>query len=412
MVDIATLKYRIFVVDSKKNRHNITDFVENLGWRENEGEISTQISFTVRNDKTPKGYLSKLIRPGTLIIVSAKHGSRKYREVARGDVVTWNPSNQNSSHDLKCVCYDDLYNLQKSQDNFYFRSGTGTKTRIRKVLKKWKVPIGSYQGPNKKHGKKKYQGKNLSDIILDILDDAAKKGGKKCMLQMNKGKVTVTTRGSNSEIFVFRSNNTKVVNNSRSTADLVTRVKVIGKSKKKGKNRVIATLNGFTKYGIRQRIYTRGSDETIKQAKKAAREILDESGDIKKDITVQSPDVPYIRKGDMVYMQSGSVKGYYYVTGIQHDADTMSMTMNIEPADKKSVSEGGKKSSDSHKVGDVVNFKGGTHYVSSTGSKGYPAKAGKAKITKKNTEGKHPYHLIHANSKSNVYGWVNEDTIA
>lgn len=412
MIDIATVKYRIVVVDNKKNIYNITDYLENLGWQENEGEISMQTSFTVRNDKTAKGYLSKLIKPGVLIIVSAKHGSKKYKEVARGNVVTWNPVNQNSSYDLRCVCYDDLYNLQKSQDNFYYRSGTGTKTRIRKIFNKWKIPIGSYQGPNKKHGKKKYQGKYLSDILLDILDDAVKKGGKKCILQMKKGKVVVIPRGSNSEIYVFKANNTKVVNNSRSTANLVTRVKVIGKSKKKGKTKVVATINGLTKYGVRQRIYTRGSDETIRQAKKAAREILDESGDVEQDITVQSPDVPYIRKGDIVYMAIGSVKGYYYVKGIQHDADTMSMTMNIEPAEKNSSSKDKKNTSDSHKVGDVVYFKGGKHYVSSTSLKGYSAKAGKAKITKKNESGKHPYHLIHSDSKSNVYGWVDEGTIS
>lgn len=412
MIDVATLKYRIVVVDGKKKRYDITDYLENLAWQENEGEISQRTSFTVRNDKTSKGYMSKLIKLGSLIIVSAKHGKKKYKEVARGCVVTWNPTNQNSSHDLQCICYDDLYNLQKSQDNFYFRSGTGTKTRIRKVCKKWKIPIGSYQGPNKKHGKKKYQGKYLSDIILDILDDAVKKGGKKCILRMEKGKVTIVPKGSNSEIFVFKPNNTKVVNNSRSTSDLVTRVKVIGKSKKKGKTSVVATINGLTKYGVRQRIYTRGSDETKKHAKKAAQEILEESGDIKQDITVQSPDVPYIRKADMVYMQVGAVKGYYNVKSIQHDADVMSMTMSLEPAEKKSASSDKKKSSDSYKVGDEVDFKGGKHYVSSTGSKGYPAKAGKAKITKKNTAGKHPYHLIHVNSKSDVYGWVDENTIS
>ena len=86
--------------------------------------------------------------------------------------------------------------------------------------------------------------------------------------------------------------------------------------------------------------------------------------------------------------------------------------MNIEPAEKNSSSKDKKATSDSHKVGDVVNFKGGKHYVSSTSSKGYSAKAGKAKITKKNASGKHPYHLIHADSKSNVYGWVDEGTIS
>ena len=69
----------------------------------------------------------------------------------------------------------------------------------------------------------------------------------------------------------------------------------------------------------------------------------------------------------------------------------------------------------SYKVGDIVNFHGGTHYISSwPGSKGYSARAGKAKITLgPNCAGNgkaHPYHLIHTDGKSNVYGWVDSGT--
>ena len=66
----------------------------------------------------------------------------------------------------------------------------------------------------------------------------------------------------------------------------------------------------------------------------------------------------------------------------------------------------------SYNVGDIVNFKGGTHYVSSyPDAKGYNARAGKAKITIKNGSGKaHPWHLIHVDGGSNVYGWVDDGT--
>ena len=111
---------------------------------------------------------------------------------------------------------------------------------------------------------------------------------------------------------------------------MVTRVKIIGKEKKGGKNKVIATLNGSTKYGVRQRIYTRGADESLADAKSAAKAILDDDGDVKDEITVQAPDVPYVRKGDLVYLKIGSIKGYYYVLGVRHDADTCSMSMDLE----------------------------------------------------------------------------------
>lgn len=71
-----------------------------------------------------------------------------------------------------------------------------------------------------------------------------------------------------------------------------------------------------------------------------------------------------------------------------------------------------KPSTKSYKVGDIVNFHGGTHYYSSyPGAKGYSARAGKAKITIANGSGKaHPWHLIHTDSGSNVYGWVDDGT--
>ena len=66
----------------------------------------------------------------------------------------------------------------------------------------------------------------------------------------------------------------------------------------------------------------------------------------------------------------------------------------------------------SYGVGDIVNFHGGTHFYSSyPGAKGYSARAGKAKITIANGSGKaHPWHLIHIDSGSNVYGWVDDGT--
>lgn len=410
MIDISTVRYKVILLDNKNVKYNITDFVRDLSWEENDRELSMRISFTVRNDESSKGFMSVLIKPGYFVYVLAKDGNGKYKEVARGSVVDWNNIRKSNTHDVKCICYDKLYNLQKSQDNFYFRSGTGTKARIKQVLKKWKVSLGTYQGPRKKHGKKKYQNKCLSDILLDILDDAVKKGGKKCILRMEKNKAAVVPFGSNSDIYAFRRNCTVESTNTKSTENLVTRVKVIGTANNEGKDSVSATLNGLTKYGIRQKIYTRGTDETASQAKKAAQAILNESGTVEKTLMVHAPDVPYIRKGDLVFMQTGGVAGFRYVMGIQHNAESLSMTMDLGPAEETAVSKDKTKASVVYKVGDVVYFNGGKQYLSANGKKGTAVKPGKAKITKIRAWANHPVHLIHADSKSNVYGWVNEGT--
>lgn len=63
--------------------------------------------------------------------------------------------------------------------------------------------------------------------------------------------------------------------------------------------------------------------------------------------------------------------------------------------------------------GDVVNFKGNKHYVSSTGNSGSACKPGKATITAEAKGAAHPYHVVAVKGEgSTVYGWVNETDLA
>ena len=71
-----------------------------------------------------------------------------------------------------------------------------------------------------------------------------------------------------------------------------------------------------------------------------------------------------------------------------------------------------KKEQKTWKIGDVVAFKGNTHYVNANAKNGVKCKSGIAKITAIYPTGKHPYHLIAVNGKgSNVWGWVDANTI-
>ena len=119
----------------------------------------------------------------------------------------------------------------------------------------------------------------------------------------------------------------------------------------------------------------------------------------------------------------GKADGKYFVDKVTTEVSTSGTTQSIEmhkcqkrlSYKQKPAATPAKPSKKNYKVGDVVNFKGGKHYVSSYKSaRGYNAKAGPAKITLgPNCAGNgkaHPWHLIHTNSKSNVYGWVDEGT--
>lgn len=413
MIDVANIKYRLVVMTEDKKQYNIKEFVENLGWEENDGELAVRISFTAKNDKTSAGLISSLAKPGCLVGVFASHGSID-EEVARGYITDWKPTLSGSKDKFDVTCYDELYNLQESQELIYYSSGIGTKSAITKIFDDWQIPMDKYEGPDVTHGKLAYKTEMLSDVLLDILDDAKKKGGGSAMIRAAKGKVSVIEWGSNTTVYHFETDNTKQVSHKKSTSGMITRVKIIGQEDDDGRSSVEAVVNGLTKFGVRQKIYIRGKDDSVSDAQSAAQEIIDEKGQVKEDITVQAPDIPFIRKGDLVHMTVGTLKDYYYVKGIRHDADSGSMTMDL----KKAVTEvikNNQVTKKSYNVGDIVYFKGGTHYVSSwPGSKGYPAKAGKARIhLGPNCKGNgkaHPWSLIHIDSSSNVYGWVDEGT--
>lgn len=413
MIDVANIKYRLVVMTEDKKQYNIKEFVENLGWEENDGELAVRISFTAKNDKTSAGLISSLAKPGCLVGIFASHGSTD-EEVARGYITDWKPTLSGNKDKFDVICYDELYNLQESQELIYYSSGIGTKSAITKIFDDWQIPMDKYEGPDVTHGKLAYKTEMLSDVLLDILDDAKKKGGGSAMIRAAKGKVSVIEWGSNTTVYHFEADNTKQVSHKKSTSGMITRVKIIGQEDDDGRSSVEAVVNGLTKFGVRQKIYIRGKDDSVSDAQSAAQEIIDEKGQVKEDITVQAPDIPFIRKGDLVHMTVGTLKDYYYVKGIRHDADSGSMTMDL----KKAVTEvikNNQVTKKSYNVGDIVYFKGGTHYVSSwPGAKGYPAKAGKARIhlgpnCKENGKA-HPWSLIHIDSSSNVYGWVDEGT--
>lgn len=60
-----------------------------------------------------------------------------------------------------------------------------------------------------------------------------------------------------------------------------------------------------------------------------------------------------------------------------------------------------------YKVGDVITFTGTRHYSSANAASPKTCRPGQARITAISEGAKHPYHVIHTNSTSNVYGWVD-----
>lgn len=413
MIEVSKTRYDVIAITEKKVQLNITQAVEGLGWEEGEDELAMKISFEMYNAKYNNQLLSTLIKIGCVVAIKAYWSGGK-GIVAVGNITECERNTTKSDETFNVTAYDNLYNMQKSQDNIYFAAGKGTKSALKSIFSSWGITLSEYSGPNVKHAKILYKNSNLGDIVRGILDEAKKKGGCKAIVRSTENKVSVVKVGGNKDIYHFEGNNSVQASHKVSIANLVTRVKIVGSEKTEGCPKVEATVNGKTQYGIFQKIMNHSSSDSLSDAKKAAQEMIDEDGTPEETSKVISPDVPPLRKGDMVHLQVGALKGFFIVLSVQHNADGGKMTMEVEKYKEKSAeTKKAKAAKKDYQVGDVVNFHGGTHYISSyPGAKGYKVSAGRAKITKKNGSGKaHPWHLVTEDwNKTHVWGWVDNDT--
>jgi hypothetical protein len=405
MIDISKLKYRLIIVTAAGKQLDITQATEKLGWEEGDAELAQRIGFTVHNTKYGGSQLSSLAQPGCIVAVIADWGTSS--EVARGTIEEWEPAHVGSgSSTFDVLAYDELFNLQQSQDNRYYSAGTSTKTAITGIFNDWGVPIEKYNGPNVSHAKTLFKNEYLSDMLMQLLDDAAKKGAGKHIIRASKGKVSVIPKGSNTTIYHFdEDTNATIARDKISTVDMVTRVKVVGKEDSEGRQKVEATLNGQTKYGIRQRILTRVEDDSLATAKSAAQEILDEQGKPTRTIILEGPDVPTIRRGDLVHVKAGTLNGYYLTKSVRHDAASRSMSMELELREEPKVKTAPKTSSTTFNKGDSVILNGAVYRDSYGTGKGMTFSGRKCKITiKVDTSRPCPYHV-------DGIGWVKPNTI-
>lgn len=104
-------------------------------------------------------------------------------------------------------------------------------------------------------------------------------------------------------------------------------------------------------------------------------------------------------------MGTGTVKGWQNFINNPSKYGKVTASESTKPSTSTSTN---------FKVRDIVQFAGGSHYASAGSSKASSTnlKAGPAKITAISNGAKHPYHIVHTDSTTTVYGWVNKSTIS
>ena len=326
-------EYKVAFVDKDGIRYDLTPATVDLMLSENEGEIAQKARITLANVKVGDITLAELIQVRNRVFVYAET-EEKSDEVFRGFV--WErPYKSAVEKHLELICYDNLIYFQQSEEYQYFSAGSSTETICQKLCNDWGVTL-QYNTDSITHPKLPLRGR-LSDIFLtDLLEEVRKKKGTKSLMRSIKDVVHIDKYGSNKTVYRFlrgEGGNTISTSSNITMEKMVTKVIILGKEDDNDRAAVEATVKGDTAtYGTIQRIVSNTSGTSAADAQQEAQELINEYGKPEYTFSVSTVDIPWVRKGDKIYVEAGDMIGNFYVTSITHDAMKKTMEMEAERA--------------------------------------------------------------------------------
>ena len=263
------------------------------------------------------------------------------KEVFRGIVWQNGGPSDTDAQEVSLVCYDKLIYLMKSKDTFFAVNGKTTKDVITSIANKWGFTI-SYKYKSITHSKLVYRSQYIADIITDILNKVKKSTGTDYVIRMEKDVVVIDSVGTNSTIYKIESEKNAISTDYKeSMEDMVTKVLIVkaetvtknGSDSETGKYLTVTSVSKNTgTYGTLQDIIVKEKDEKLEDSKKEANEILKEHATPKIEASTMAIDNPLVKKGDKVYVSAGTMKNYYIVKGIEHDALKKVMYLEVKKA--------------------------------------------------------------------------------
>lgn len=392
--------------------YDVTQLVETIKWKGRKGSSARTLTATLIDDD---GY--KHARSG--IDVEKGHQclfNYNGKELFRGIIMTQTQTNRKK---LQFTAYDNGIYLANNKDTFTYENKTASDV-FRDCCTRFGLPIGevakcSYKIPELTKSKT-----TAFDAIADALSLDFDATGIRHYVASSKGKLSLLTRRENIMQWVIEvGQNITTYSYTRSIEDIKTRVKMVSKEGTTVAEKKNAALE--KRIGVFQEIDQPDESLTTAQVNDLISSILEEKSTPERTLNVEAVGIAEVISGIGVYIiipELGLSRTFYVDEDTHTFKDNMhTMTLKLNYAndlakeEKNSEQAAGGKD---YKVGDVVQFNGGYHYVSSTASNptGGKCAAGPAKITLIAKGAKHPWHLIHTDSSTRVYGWVDDGSFS
>lgn len=324
--------YTVYAISGNKT-FNLTNAVASIDRSEADGQIAQRVDLQLMNVMAEGNWLSGILQARNRVYVYANDGS-KNEEVFRGYLWARGYKSSLSERELNYTCYDNLIYFQESEESLYFSSGKSSKDISASICKNWGVKL-EYSYESITNAKLPLRGK-LSDIFIeDILEPVRKRTGKKYVMLSDRDTVYIKPAGANKTVYKFLAGKNVISTSSGWTMDgVITKVVIVGKADDNDREPIEATVTGKTsEYGTLQKILSRDENTSLANAKLEAKTTIDENGAPKWEYEITAPDIPWIRKGDKVYVDAGDIVGkFLIVTAADRTSDrkTSKMTLTLE----------------------------------------------------------------------------------
>lgn len=321
--------YSAYIISGGKT-YNLSSVLISLEMSESKYQMAQSVTLRVSNIMVDGQWLSNIFKVRDRVSIYANDGT-KNDEVFRGFVWDRDYRSSVSEREISLKCYDHLIYLQKSESSEFFTSGQKTDAIIGSICNEWGIKY-EYSYANMTHSKLVLRG-YLSDIITsDILDLVKDFRGQKYVIISSKDVMHIKFVGGNQTIYRIVAGSNAVSTLSRTSMDgICTKVVIYGLADKEDRRNVDASMSKNTDdYGTVQKIITRSENETLDNAKSEAQNILRDNSEPKETFEVVAPDIPWIRKGDKVYVNAGDIQNkYLIVTELDRSISSRGKTITL-----------------------------------------------------------------------------------
>lgn len=398
-----------FIIIKGTTGYDVSESFEKIVWSGRKGAAPRTCKITLLDDDGEKH---------NRVSVDCEDGDQCVmyedgEELFRGIIIS---HTQSKKKRLVITAYDNAYYWANNKDSFCYTNKTATQI-FNDCSKRLGMEGGTavdtgYVIPELPKAKTTFY-----DVVLDALSMTYKATGCRYYVSSKKGNIHLLRRSENTLQWVLEVGaNITEYEYTKSIAGIKTRVRLLSKEDAVVYEEVNSELEN--KIGSFMDVKSVDDNYNAAQMKELVQSVFAEKGLPKRTLKVSGIGITDAISGGCVYViiPHLGLKRTFYIDEDTHTftrrSHTMTLKLNYYDEDVSSGST--TQTSGEHKVGDIVQFNGGYHYISSTASSptGSRCNAGPAKITNIAKGKPHPWHLVHTDSQSRVYGWVDDGTFS